>query len=348
MTHDSSKGSNVGVVVQALQAKGGYSFHMLRKDERDEVTKQGKLGQLIHFFIIHPYHLATSMIVLQDNIFLPMAYVTFPKKVKVIQLWHGTGTIKRFGQSANEGELLELEKAADETITHLIVNGPATKEIYKEAFGVSEEKIYEIGLPRTDQLFDRNACQEKKKRFYEKYPELIGKCIVLYAPTFRDHEVLNPKIPFDVKRVVESLPKDMCLAFRLHPFVARSFQGIQLPDRIKNRVYDFSMEKDTNQLLQVADVLITDYSSIIFEYCILKKPMLFYAYDYQDFKKHQRGFYVDYETFVPGDVVYTENELIRKLNEEHYELEQIDEFVKKQYRYLDGKSTKRLLEVIET
>ena len=346
MTHDASDSSNVGVVVKALQQKGGYYFHMLRKDERDQVTKQGKLLGMLSFFFLKPYHMATASYILQDNVFLPMAYIRFPKSVKVVQLWHGTGTIKKFGQSVNEGELGELEKAADQTITHLIVNGKATREIYKEAFGVEDSNVYELGLPRTDILFHEESCNQLKQEFYGKYPELKGKRLVLYAPTFRDQEVTNPKLAFDLEALVQSLPEDMYLGLKLHPFVARSFTGIELPKQLKDKVYDLSFETDTNQLLIVADILITDYSSIIFEYCVLRKPMLFYAYDYDEFKQHQRGFYEDYESFVPGDIVYTQKELMERLNTDCYDLSRIDEFIQEQYRYLDGRATERLLKVV--
>lgn len=346
MTHDASEGSNVGVVVQALKEKGGYCFHMLRKDERDQVTKQGKLLGMLSFFFLKPYHMATASYILQDNVFLPMAYIRFPKTVKVVQLWHGTGTIKKFGQSVNEGELGRLEQAANQTITHLIVNGKATREIYKEAFGVEDGKVYELGLPRTDILFHEEAINCLKEAFYQKYPKLKGKRMVLYAPTFRDKEVDHPKLAFDLEGLVRKLPEDMYLGLKLHPFVARSFEGIELPQKLKDRVYDLSFESDTNQLLLVADILVTDYSSIIFEYCVLRKPMLFYAYDYKEFEQHQRGFYEDYESFVPGTIAYTQEELIEELRKDSYDLSRIDQFMKEQYRYQDGCATKRLIKEV--
>lgn len=346
MTHDASKGSNVGVIVQELKQKGEYRLHYLKKDERDEVTRQKKLISIFDLFVCKPFHMATSSYILQDNVFLPMAYLKFPKSVKVVQLWHGTGTIKKFGQSVNEGDLGELEKAADETITHLIVNGPPTRKIYQEAFGVENGRIYELGLPRTDVLFSEEQCERLRQDFYEKYPSLREKRFVLYAPTFRDDEVNNPKLPFDVMSLLRNLPEDMCIGLKLHPFVAKSFHGLDLPKEYKNRILDVSFEQDTNQLLIVSDVLITDYSSIIFEYCILRKPMLFYAYDYKEFKEHQRGFYEDYQSFVPGDVVYNQNELIAKLCKNSYDLSRIDDFVRREYRYLDGQAAKRIVKEV--
>lgn len=346
MTHDASEGSNVGVVVKALQQTGEYHIQCLKKTERDQVTKQGKIAGLLHFFFCNPYHLATCSYILQDNVFLPMAYMKFPKSVKVVQLWHGTGTIKRFGQSVNAGELGKHEKMADETITHLIINGKATRDIYKEAFGVDDSRVYELGLPRTDLLFNQANCDKLKEEFYLRYPELKEKRLVLYAPTFRDDEVNHPTLPFDLNTLIENLPENMCIGFKLHPFVANQFRFDQHSEKLKQRVYNLSFEQDTNQLLLVADVLVTDYSSIVFEYCILGKPVLFYAYDYKDFKDEDRGFYVDYEEFVPGEIVYSQEELAKKLAEDDYDLTKLRAFVKEQYRYTDGQSTKRLLQTV--
>lgn len=346
MTHDASQAGNVGVMIQHLKRKDKYRFCYLKKEQRDRITKQGKIAGLLSFFFCKPYQMARSSYILQDNVFLPMAYMKFPKSVQVVQLWHGTGTIKRFGQSVNEGELGELEKKADATITHLIVNGPASREIYREAFGVQEDQVYELGLPRTDILFNKNICRSLKNDFYKRYPKLAGKRLVLYTPTFRDLQISDPKLGFNVEEVIRSLPEDMCLGLRLHPFVANSFQGVKLPKEYEDRVYDLSMELDINQLLIVSDLLITDYSSVIFEYCILRKPMLFYAYDYENFKETQRGFYLDYESFVPGEVVYTQDQLIKALQKPNHDMSRVDAFVKEQYRYTDGKAAKRIVDLI--
>jgi len=346
MTHDSSQESNVGVMIQSLMRKDRYKFCYLKKEQREFQSKGGRIASVLEFFFCKPYQMARSSYILQDNVFLPMAYMKFPKSVKVVQLWHGTGTIKRFGQSVNEGELGKLEKHADAAITHLIVNGPASNPIYQEAFGIQPDQVYELGLPRTDILFDRNMLERLKKDFFERYPKLKGKRLVLYAPTFRDAQVSDPKLGFDLESLMRQLPEDMCLLLKLHPYVAKNFHGLNLPDEFKDRVVDVSMEMSTNQMLEAADVLITDYSSIIFEYCILRKPMLFYAYDYEDFKSTQRGFYLDYESFVPGEVVYTQDQLVNALQNPNHDISKIDEFIKEQYRYTDGKSAKRIVNLI--
>jgi CDP-glycerol glycerophosphotransferase (TagB/SpsB family) len=338
MTHDSSKGSNVGVVLERLKIAKRYEFYGIRKED-----KKAGLSGMISFFILKPYHLATSSIVLQDNVFMPMAYLKFHKDVKIIQLWHGTGTIKKFGQSVNTGSLAQLEKRANSTITHLIVNSQLSKNESKEAFGVLEDKIYTFGLPRTDILFDLEKREEQLSQFYESYPKLKGKRIILYAPTFRDKEVNAPKLQLDINRLLDDLTEDYCIALRLHPFVAKAFY-IEDISQYADRVINVSDYPDINGLMLASYLLITDYSSLIFEYCLLEKPMIFYPYDLDEFSNQGRGFYHDYKEYVPGPIVTDTVGLGVLIKKDQYDTKLINKFKNENYQYLDGKSTQRLWE----
>lgn len=339
MTHDGSEDSSVGVVVSYLKEKEEeYEFFFLRKEDK-------KAG-LLSFFIKTPYHLATSSYILQDNIFLPFAYIRFPKDVKVVQLWHGTGTIKKFGQSVNRGRLKRLEKSANKTITHLVVNSEYTKKLYQEVFGISEEKVYLLGLPRTDSLFSEKKKEEDLERFYKEFPTLQGKKMILYAPTFRDHEVENPKIRVDISLLLKEIPKEYVLVLKLHPFVASAFRMETLEEGDRGRVYNMSNYRDLNTLLFASDMLITDYSSIIFEYCLLGKPMIFYAYDLDSFSDQGRGFYENYEEYVPGPVVTNTQDMISAIRKEEFDKEIMVEFKNKNYQYLDGRSCQRLYDTL--
>lgn len=343
MTHDGSDGSSVGVVVQALKQRNEkYEFHYLKKAERESV-KQHKLTQFLSFFLVKPYHLATSSVVMLDNVFLPMAYLKFAKDVKVVQLWHGTGTIKKFGQDVNTGELKELEKRANSTITHLVVNSEYTKEQYSHAFGLEKSRIFSWGLPRTDEMFSEEITKKKTEHFYQKFPELKDKKLVLYAPTFRDDEVNEPKLCLDLEKLMKETDSNTVYLLKLHPFVAANFniEGIS-SERVKN----VSFYQDINTLLMVSDVLITDYSSIIFEYCVLEKPMIFYAYDLEKFSKQGRGFYEPYKEYVPGPIARTTEDIIQILNKNSYDFERIVLFKKKSYQYLDGQAINRLIKNI--
>ncbi|HHV12840.1 MAG TPA: hypothetical protein GXX75_21430 [Clostridiales bacterium] len=358
MTHDNSKDGNVAVVADYLkQYDKEYSFQYIRKEDRRLVKKPGIWKGKLSFFIAKPYHLATSAYVLMDNTFLPMAYIRFSKKVRVVQLWHGTGTIKRFGQDVNTGQLKELERRANSRITHLIVNSEQSKEEYSGSFGIPKERVFVYGLPRTDLFFDEQVKQERRNAFFKQYPELAGKKLVLYAPTLRDYaptsrdpapmlrgrELKQPKLALDTEKMQRELGGDYVLMLRLHPFVMEMYQKDgQYKGALQENVISMSGYPDINTLLLVTDYLITDYSSVIFEYCLLRKPMLFYAYDLEEFSDHGRGFYHPYRKFVPGPVAGTTEEIIRLLKKDAFDLEIINSFINNNYQYLDGKSTERL------
>lgn len=347
MHHDSSKGSNIGTVVEYLKEKG-YSYTMVYITKEDVNGIKGKkiLFNFIPFFIMKSYHLATSSYIFLDDIFLPMSYLQFKKSVKVVQLWHGTGTIKKFGQDSNTGKLKELEFRANQTITHLLVNSSKMIDQYSGAFGVTKDKVYSTGLPRTDLLFQKDILQKHKENFYNEYQELKGKKIILYTPTFRDTEVDHPKIELDISLLLSRLPEEWVLVLKLHPYVAHSFHFVEKEKRDYSRVYNLSHYDDINSLFAVSSLLITDYSSIVFEYCLQGKPMIFYAYDLDEFSDRGRGFYRPYEEFVPGPVVRTTEDLITCILQNQYDIERIQRFKLDHYEYLDGLSTRRLVQLV--
>ena len=351
MTHDASKEGNVGVVRNYLNAgEMEWEFCPLRRQDTD-FSKGELLSKLVRFFIRKPYELATSSYIFQDNIFLPMAFLKFKKEVKVVQLWHGTGTIKKFGQDVNTGRLKELEQRANDTITHLIVNAEEWKKTYSHIFGVDEKRVFVTGMPRTDILFQEEEQEKRVEQFYERHPELIGKKIVLYAPTFRDQALGKQTIALDLDKMVKRLPKEVVIGLRLHPFVANQFQyeGVE-----KERVVDFSHEENLNTLLFASSALITDYSSIAFEYVVMNKPIYFYAYDLEEFSDHGRGFYEDYESYVPGYVSKTTEVLLDQMKEmeknpdiaRKWEKKR-REFQEKNYGFCDGNSTRRLIRLLD-
>lgn len=344
MTHDGSRDGNVGAMVEYLQEHGkDYSFEYIKKADRTMVKNLHIIKGKVSFFIVKPYHLATSQFVLLDNVFLPMAYLWFPKKVKIIQLWHGTGTIKRFGQTVNTGKLKELEKRANSRMTHLVVNSEATKSEYAEAFGISEEKVSIEGLPRTDLFFQKDRIEERKQKFYRQYPELKGKKLVLYAPTFRDQEKDNPKLALDTEKLRGEGLENYVFLLRLHPFVMEEYMKKGVMKSLPDHMISMSSYSDLNTLLLVSDYLITDYSSIIFEYCLMEKPMIFYAYDLVHFSDHGRGFNRPYEEYAPGPIVDNTEALTVLLKNNHFDIEKIKTFKRTNYKYLDGKSAERIV-----
>ena len=168
-------------------------------------------------------------------------------------------------------------------------------------------------------MLDKQYLTKKVEQFYQDYPEMKEKRCILYAPTFRDTEVSNPKLHLDLQKTADSLGKEDVLFIRLHPHIA-------------------------THLKETLEGLITDYSSIVFEYCLLERPMLFYAYDLKEFEQTGRSFYRDYRSFVPGPVIETEEELLSCLKKQKYP--QKESFVRENFPFLDGNATSRLFALI--
>lgn len=350
MTHDDGESSNVSLAVKALKELSvGYTFAYITKKETLEVKGLGSIKPLLSFFFTKPYQLSRAQTILMDNVFLPFAYLSRRRGVKVIQLWHGTGTIKKFGQDVNTGRLKELERKANRNITHLIVNSEETKKLYAKTFGIDEDRVYPIGLPKTDEVIRRIQEEEKlglnrdKEAVYRRYAIPDHAKLVLYAPTFRDQQLDGADTLNQLFELKKGLPENYYLGLKLHPYIAEACEGIRLPQG----VCQMSFDTDTNSLLMASDILITDYSSIIFEFCLTGRPMLFYAYDLKEFSNHGRGFYYEYESYVPGPVVATAEEAAAVIRENRFDADDITHFKDRNYLYPDGKATERLLQIIE-
>ncbi|MDY2921873.1 MAG: CDP-glycerol glycerophosphotransferase family protein [Eubacterium sp.] len=334
-THDDGPEGNIGLMVEYIREKrAGTKFVYL--------TKKDGIRKPFSFFFSKAYHMATASVILMDNEFMPMAYTPVSKKVKVVQLWHGTGTIKKFGLDADPPEVKKLAEKINKRITHLIVNSEKTKKQYSSAFGIPPERIYITGLPRTDLILDEGRMEDMEKAFYEAYPSLKGKRITLYAPTFRDEQAVAPELALDFNDF--TLTEDDVVLLRLHPFVSDHF----VLDEVSydGRVKDFSHYPGVTTLLKVADCLITDYSSIVFEYALMNKPVLFYAYDLEKFETEGRSFYEDYVSEVPGPVCKDQKTLHEQWQKAIGKPAGQEEFLKENYRYLDGGARKRVFELI--
>ncbi len=337
-THDDSDDGNIGIVLTQIRRQMPEKKCIL-------LTKKDGISHPFSFFVVKAYHIATAGTIFMDNEFMPMAYTPISKRTKVVQLWHGTGTIKKFGQDTDTKEVAYLAAKANKRITHLIVNSERTRRQYASAFGVPDDRIYTLGLPRTDKVLDSQAMGIGRDRFYTQYPELQGKYITLYAPTFRDAEVDKPSLAIDPASIVKAMGDDEVLLVRLHPHVAaRCDESVWRG--YEDRIINVSRYEGVASLLSVADRLITDYSSIVFEYCLLDRVMIFYPYDYDDFVKQGRSFYEDYASFVPGPIAYTEDELIDMWSYREPDIERLENFKKENFTYLDQNATKRLLELI--
>ena len=350
MTHDDSDEGNVGSTYRYFQKQNpDLIFKEVTRENYTFKKDKYLFRNLIYMFIVVPYHMATSKTIFMDNVFLPFSAVKIKKDTQLVQLWHGTGAIKKFGLDCEEGWVKKLAVDTNKNTTHFIVGSSWMGEVYKTAFEAEDNKIFNIGCPRTDLFFDKAVLQEKRDEFFNSYPELSSKKIILYAPTFRDEEYNTDKIKIhlDIDELMSNLDDSFVLGLRLHPHIAdRVNLNEYSQGHNQNRVFDFSHYDKLNTLLICCDILITDYSSIIYEYALMKKPMIFYSYDLSKFKNAGRGFYEDYKTVVPGPVAFKTKQIVDTINKYPANSCDIDKFLDIYLEKCDGSSRKRLYSLL--
>lgn len=347
MIHNSHFQGNLRYVYEEMKRREkSFRFIVLSKNKMFHREANNKLLSLLYkvigmfqFYFVTTYHFATANVICLNDNFLPLAYMPFSKKTKIYQLWHGVGAFKKFGLSSDDDHFVQkIVRKGNQRITAVFVSSKQVVPIYEEALGISKEKIYPVGVPVTDYYFKQNKKEINK--FYDQYPQLEGKKIVLYTPTFRNTKEENENIleQFDCKRIMKSLGEEYALLIRLHPQIQP--KGAQIPAGC----YDVTNYPDVKELYQISDVLITDYSSVLVEYVLLNKPIILYAYDLE---QYDRGFYFDYKQFMPGPIVSSMEELL-------YELLHIQDrkdarrerFLSYEYDCVDGAATKRVVDVI--
>jgi CDP-ribitol ribitolphosphotransferase len=346
MTHDDSDEGNVGSTYRYFQKRNPeLIFKIVRREDYTFEKNKNLLKKLYKMFLLVPYHTATSSIIFMDNVFLPFSAIKIKKDTNLVQLWHGTGSIKKFGLECEEGWIKKLAIKTNKNTTHFIVGSRWMKNIYKASFGANDNRIWNIGCPRTDIFFNEDIILKMRDDFFNNYPELFGKKIILYAPTFRD-DVTEIKIHLEIDELMRGLDENYVLCLRLHPHISNIVKLDKLFSEggYHNRIFDFSNYDKLNTLLLCSDLLITDYSSIIYEYALLKKPMIFYPYDLEIFRKKGRGFYGNYANLVPGPVALKTDDIVNLINNSvNYNL---DEFLSVYLENCDGNSRKRLYDLL--
>ena len=296
---------------------------------------------------------SSKYVFLVDN-FFPLAFMDVDG-MKWVQLWHGTGIFKKFGYDLLNDEDKKVMEMFSPKLDLVSVSGENVVDIYSDNFHVDKSKVKPFGVPRNDFYDDEHLSDDYisnlRQSFERDYPQLFGKKLVLYAPTFRENPKNNAVFDyFDIEKFIEELGDEYVLAVRLHPNYVKycdEDHPIDLDD-LTNRydIINFTGYKDEQKLLLLADILIADYSSIMVDYTILQKPIILFDYDLEDYINKERGFYFDYREMVPGKIVYDIDELIESIKAEDFRLEKLEEFSKLQFGEFKANSSKLILDYI--
>ncbi|MFD1363689.1 CDP-glycerol glycerophosphotransferase family protein [Lentibacillus salinarum] len=290
-----------------------------------------------------------------SNSRLPL-WIPKPSHTSYLQTWHGT-PLKRLAADMDEVHMpgTNAQKYKQNFLNavnkwdYLVSPNAYSTEIFRRAFQFNGTMI-ESGYPRNDFLLnDNNEATISDLKEANNLPR--DKKVILYAPTWRDNQFYEKgkykfNLRMDIALMKEELGDEYIILLRLHYLVA---ENIDL-STYEGFAYDFSKHEDIRELYMVADLLITDYSSVFFDYANLKRPMLFYVYDIEDYRDNLRGFYFDLESKAPGPLVKTTEQIInevKKIEQNGFEPSQTTEEFYKKFCYLeDGNASKRVVDKV--
>ncbi|GAB2580805.1 CDP-glycerol glycerophosphotransferase family protein [Microlunatus antarcticus] len=230
-----------------------------------------------------------------------------------LQLWHGTPlkTVHRDVRWAPPGRLDWLEEDVARW-DHLLSPSPASTPRLRSAFRWGGS-VLELGYPRNDVL-QRPVVDEVRARTRASLGLADDETVVLYAPTFRDRMFDDRSTPLhlalDLERLVADLGPGVRVLTRVHYFMTDRLVRVEVPG-----VLDVSWHPDIAELYAAADVLVTDYSSSMFDFAVTGKPLIFYTYDLETYRDVDRGFYFELEPVAPGPVVRTQEALTAALTD---------------------------------
>ncbi|MFI3171839.1 MAG: CDP-glycerol glycerophosphotransferase family protein [Eubacteriales bacterium] len=283
-------------------------------------------------------------------------YVVKNKNQVYLQTWHGT-PLKRLGFDILAGEdttfyrsemsFEEMTKTYAQDVAkynYMIAPNRFCTEVFQSAFQIEKARLIETGYPRNDCL--SNWLPEDVDKLKAQYGIPLGKKVILYAPTWRDNSYTKKGYTFELEvdfaKWKEVLGDEYVVIFKPHYLIINKFK---MKD-YEGFVYGIDANADISNLYIISDILVTDYSSVFFDYAILKRPIYFYMYDLEFYQEELRGFYIDINEDLPGNIFEEENQMLESIKEEHYDYEFLATFNERFNNCEDGKASKRVVDLV--
>ena len=290
-----------------------------------------------------------------SNCKLPKYVLKKPTQV-YLQTWHGTPlkklahdievpdgtTFYRSGMSIEE-----MRSTYDNDVSkynYMISPSSFTTEVFQSAFAINKDRLIETGYPRNDILSNYQDEDIDRIKAELKLPK--DKKIILYAPTWRDNSFnlkgYTFKLEVDFKKWQNELGDEYIVLFKPHYLIINDFDL----ESVKDFVYFIDPKEDISRLYLIGDILITDYSSVFFDYAILKRPIYFYMYDLESYRDELRGFYLDVYKDLPGQIIEDENLLLEEIKQNNFDYDKLESFNLRFNNHEDGRASKRVLEIL--
>lgn len=289
------------------------------------------------------WQMGMADIVLIDDYFAILKDLSDTSRQRIIQLWHAGSGFKtigysRFGQYGSP-HLTNPHRL----YTYAIAGSQHLRDVYSEAFGIERAAVISTGLPRVDSFLREGRDAEVRPIFEAAFPKAVGKRKILFAPTFRGHGAGDAHYSYseiDFQALYEACGDDAVILFRQHHFI---LEPAPIPSHLRDRLIDVAAFPDTNDLLLISDVLVTDYSSVIYEYALLRRPMVFFAYDL-DVYSATRGMHRDYRATAPGLIATDFDQLVDAIASPELSIEKTEAFLEENFDYIDTNNSDRVID----
>ncbi len=349
-----SYGCNPRAIYEKMLEKGldkKYRIYWIRaRDKHFKVPGGAKI--ITRNTLAHHYYMAKAGIWVFNT--RQNAYFVKRKEQHYIQTWHGT-PLKLLGMDMNDvfmagNQGIEVYKAnfwkQSRRWDYLVSPSEYTDDIFRHCFDFKKEYI-KTGYPRNDSLVNNNN-KEYIDALKDKYKIPKDKKIILYAPTWRDNEsiakgkyIFNPHLNFD--RFYNSIKDEYMMIVKYHYLIADRLDFSRFEGGIK------AIDADITDLFLISDIHMTDYSSTMFDYAVLDRPMVFYCYDLDNYFVG-RGVYFDFEEYAPGPILKDTDELMEFFRNPDFEpyKEKYRIFREKFSHREDGKGAERVVDLIES
>ena len=342
MTEQSEKiGSNLMSVYHRMKERGLDQNYTILFSARSAVQN--------HYSEKSWYHLIKK-VAQADMIFVDdhcpfLDWLTLSSRTKLIQLWHAGAGFKSSGYSRWGHTGCPAPVSCHRQYDYGISSSDRIAHFHSEVFGINPEQLLPTGMPRMDEYLDPEYRARTEKKLYKKFPQIKGKKVVLFAPTYRGKNRSDAHYPYemiDFDRMYKFCADEYVILFKMHPWVA---QPVPISKAYRDKMIDVNKYPNINDLFYVTDLMITDYSSGIFEYSLMRKPMLFFAFDEIQYF-YSRGFHRPYEESAPGKVCHTFDELMDAMENKDYDYEKVEEYVELHFDNIDSKASDRVIDWI--
>ena len=338
--HHHSCPDNLKPVLRALrkQQESGADIRIREMYLDYQDASFGRVLRHMLFFMASYAHAGT--VVICDN-FLPAAGCRKRKGTRVVQLWHACGALKKFGYDAKDDIPAGYRGNVYKNTDLVTVSAEICRKPFASAMRLPIENVQALGAARTDRYFSEKWKAAARKRFYDTYPQAAGKKVLVCAPTFRGNAGDPKSIPLDLNKLQQQLGDSWFVLASLHPHVAEKIRTGRGGEEIGHISPDMLSTLSTELLFPSADILIADYSSLIYEYLLFGKPLVLYVPDLEEYES-RRGFYQEFDE-IPGILVQQEEELADTVRKCTGEAGGTAQFLKRYMSACDGHATERIL-----